>query len=43
MDTLCIFVLYLDPQTPDSALGLMISGGSLAFWLSSARDRFPVV
>jgi hypothetical protein len=35
--------LILTPQTPDLGLDLRISGGSLAFWLSSVRDRFPVI
>jgi hypothetical protein len=35
--------LILTPQTPDLALDLRISGGSIAFLLSSARDRFLAI
>jgi hypothetical protein len=34
--------LILTPQTPDLALDLRISGCSLALFMSSVCDRFPV-
>jgi hypothetical protein len=35
--------LILTPQTPNLALDLRISGGTLAFWLNSVRDRFLAI
>jgi hypothetical protein len=40
--TFASLCLILIPQTPDLVLDLTISGGTLAFWLSSFRDQFPM-